>query len=284
MAVVALLTDFGTQDHYVGVLKGVIFSLCPQAQVVDIGHGVPPYQELAAQFLLQQAYPYFPPGTIYLVVVDPGVGSARRPLALRTPWGYGVGPDNGIFTPWFDQAEQVVVLNRPRYWRTPTPSQTFHGRDIFAPVAAHLAVGVPLTELGESVDPATLVRESPPPPIATATGWRSTIQYIDHFGNLITTLPAAGLPRAGAFTVELAGRRIPWGRSYSDVPVGALVALVGSHGYVEIACRQGNAAQVCGAKIGDAVALVLPTHGDNGENPSHPGCQSGPGAGGVAGP
>ncbi|MCS7030888.1 MAG: SAM-dependent chlorinase/fluorinase [Gloeomargarita sp. SKYG116] len=257
MAVIALLTDFGAQDHYVGVLKGVILSIAPQAQIVDIGHGVPAYQWSAAQFLLQQAYPYFPPGTIYVAVVDPGVGGTRRPIALHTPWGYGVGPDNGLFTPWFPQADAVVALTHSRYWRTPSPSQTFHGRDIFAPAAAYLAAGVPLRELGEATDITTLAHWSPPPPQPTAHGWQGTIQYIDHFGNLITTLPANVISPDCRLQVALAGHVIPWGRCYSDVPVGTPVALIGSHGYVEVACHQGNAAQFFNAKIGDAVALVL---------------------------
>lgn len=257
MAPILLLTDFGHQDHYVGVLKGVILRLCPQAVVVDLSHSLPAYQWQAAQFLLQQAYPYFPPGAIYLVVVDPGVGSSRRPIGLRTPWGYGVGPDNGIFTPWFDQADTVVVLNNPRYWRSPTPSQTFHGRDIFAPVAAHLAAGVPLAELGEPLDLGTLVRWLPPSPVRLAQGWQGHIQYIDHFGNLVTNLPATLIPANCQPRVVLRGQGIPWGRCYSDVPVGAPIALIGSHGYVEIACHQGHAAQRFGVKMGDAVTLEL---------------------------
>ena len=257
MPPIVLLTDFGTQDHYVGVVKGVILSIQPQVPIVDLSHAVPPYEVAAAQFLLGQALPYFPAGTVYLVIVDPGVGSARRPIALRTPASVAVGPDNGVLQPLFPQLQEVVQLHNPTYWRTPSPSHTFHGRDIFAPVAAHICRGVPLAELGTPLDPATLVTQPLPSPLATPSGWRGHIQYIDHFGNLISTIPADHVPLDRIQGILCAGAIIPWGTHYGAVPVGHLVALPGSHGYVEIACHQGHAAKMLGARIGEVVEVQV---------------------------
>jgi len=252
---IVLLTDFGLQDHYVGVLKGVILSIQPQASLVDLSHAIPPYTVTAAQFVLSQALPYFPAGTIYVVVVDPGVGSARRPIALQTPAGFAVGPDNGVLQPLFPHMQAVVQLQNPAYWRSPTPSQTFHGRDIFAPVAAHLSRGVPLAALGPPLDPATLTTCPVAAPQRTPTGWRGHIQYIDQFGNLISTIPTDVLAPEGIRQVVCTGVTIPADTHYGAVPVGHLVAVPGSHGYVEIACHQGHAAQILGAKIGEVVEV-----------------------------
>ncbi|APB33456.1 hypothetical protein GlitD10_1136 [Gloeomargarita lithophora Alchichica-D10] len=256
MSPVVLLTDFGVQDHYVGVVKGVILSIHPQVQIIDLSHAIPPYTVVAAQFLLGQAIPYFPTGTVYVVIVDPGVGGPRRPIALKAQSGICVGPDNGVFTPVFPQLQTVVQLNNPKYWRTPQPSPTFHGRDIFAPVAAHLSSGVALAQLGESIEPQTLVNCHPKPVVCTANSWRGHIQYIDHFGNLISTIPASAVSNHRMQQITWGEVTIPWGSYYGDVSCGDLVALVGSHGYVEIACHQGNAARVLGAKIGDVVNVI----------------------------
>ncbi|MEN9216848.1 MAG: SAM-dependent chlorinase/fluorinase, partial [Gloeomargarita sp. HHBFW_bins_162] len=202
---------------------------------------------------------------VYLVVVDPGVGSSRRPIALKTPQGYAVGPDNGVLTPFLPHVTAAVVLDNPTYWRTPQPSQTFHGRDIFAPVAAHLSLGIPLDAVGTPIPPATLAQHPLPPCTQTPTGWQGQIQYIDHFGNLISTIPAEVVHPQASPQVAVGERLIPWGRCYSDVPMGELVALVGSHGYVEISCHQGNAARILDAKIGDTLSLLRQPHGLIGE-------------------
>ncbi len=256
MAPIVLLTDFGGQDHYVGVLKGVILSLHPQAQIVDLSHEIPAYQVTAVPFLLEQSLPYFPQGTIFLVIVDPGVGGTRRPIALQTSQGYAVGPDNGVFTPLLPHVTEAVVLDHRTYWRTRQPSQTFHGRDIFAPVAAHLSLGVPLSHLGGTIRPETLVRSAPSPCLPTPQGWQGIIQYCDHFGNLITTIPGDAIRARAIQQVQWGDAVIPWGQCYGDVPAGHLLALVGSHGYVEIACHQGSAARILGAKIGDQVNVI----------------------------
>lgn len=257
MPPIVLLTDFGGQDHYVGVVKGVILSIHPTAQMIDLSHDIPPYQVTAAQFLLEQSLPFFPVGTIYVVIVDPGVGGTRRPIALRTAQTYCIGPDNGVLTPVLSQITEAIVLDNPTYWRTPQPSQTFHGRDIFAPVAAHLSRGVPLGQLGEPLDPRTLVTWGLNPTVPTPIGWQGQIQYIDHFGNLISTIAASTMTAGVIRQVKLGETVIPGGRCYGDVPVGDCVALVGSHGYVEIACHHSSAARVLGAKIGDKVYVAI---------------------------
>ena len=161
MRVITLLTDFGLEDGYVAAMKGVIAAIAPDARLVDVTHLVPPQDVASGRFRLLTVVPYFPPGTIHLAVVDPGVGTARRAVAIRSASGSCfVGPDNGLLLGALetDRPAAAVELSEPRFWRTPTPSATFHGRDVFAPVAAHLARGVDLGALGPSIAPETLVR------------------------------------------------------------------------------------------------------------------------------
>ncbi len=255
-SLVTLLTDFGSRDVYVGVMKGVMLTVYPQVRWLDLTHEVPPQDCRTASFQLLQALPYFPAQTVHLVVVDPGVGTARRAIALKVTQGYCVGPDNGVFTHVLQRyaVEQAVELNRPQFWRQPNPSATFHGRDIFAPVAAHLAAGVPLSTLGDAIDPHTLLRL---PHLdycvypAYVEGW---VQAIDHFGNLITTLPAEVLQdRQGI--VEIAAQHLPLAKTYGDRPAGTCLALVGSHGFIEIAVNGGSAQKMLGCRNGDPVRL-----------------------------
>lgn len=254
IAGITLLTDFGLQDPYVGVMKGVIATICPTATVMDLTHQIPPQDIAAARFALLSAYPYFPPGTIHTVVVDPGVGTARRAIALRTALGYLVGPDNGVFSGVIQDVLEAVALTNPQYWRSPCPSATFQGRDIFAPVAAHLAAGVAFSHLGPSLPLETLVSLPLPAPQlqpdGTVTG---QIQAIDRFGNVITTIPAARVV-AGA-TVTLGNHTAPIVATYGASSWGDLVALIGSHGWLEVAVNGGNAQVHCGAQIGDLVSL-----------------------------
>ncbi len=251
--IITLTTDFGYADGYVGALKGAILSIAPQAHIVDITHGIAPQAIAQAAFVLQQAVPYFPADTIHLAVIDPGVGSARRPLALRTSHATFVGPDNGLFTPFLTPAGtvQIVHLTQSQYWR-PQPSVTFHGRDIFAPVAAHLAAGVPLAEMGVGIDdPVRLVDTAPSRMAGGAL--HGTVIHIDYFGNLITNLPAAWLGEK-QWTVEVHGEVVPAiSPHYAAVAPGRLVAYVGSSGTLEVAVRDGNAARELVAKRGDSV-------------------------------
>ena len=164
--IMTLLTDFGYQDGYGGVMKGLIASSCPTAQLIDLTHSIPPQNIAAARFTLLNAYAHFPLGTVHLVVVDPGVGTTRRAIALQISHGYLVGPDNGVLSGVVDAVGAIaaVELTNPDYWRTAEPSTTFHGRDIFAPVAAHLVAGVPLEKLGATISPTSLTRIAIPQP------------------------------------------------------------------------------------------------------------------------
>jgi S-adenosyl-L-methionine hydrolase (adenosine-forming) len=240
---VTLLTDFGLSDVYVGVMKGIIAEINPEIAVVDLTHEIPPQDVAAARFCLMNAYLYFPPGTVHVAVVDPGVGSKRRGVAVAIAEGFLVGPDNGLFSGILSQSPAIsaIELTNPQYWRTPNPSSTFHGRDIFAPVSAYLAVGTSFSELGTPIDPATLIQLPIPTYRKTETGFVGTIQYCDRFGNLVTNIPAS-LIMGTSWSVQIGDRTIPNVRTYSDGKLGELVSLMGSHGWVEIATNGGSAA------------------------------------------
>jgi S-adenosyl-L-methionine hydrolase (adenosine-forming) len=260
---IALITDFGLQDSYVGVMKGIIATLAPTVQFIDLTHNLPPQDLYAARFTLLSTYPYMPPGTVYLVVVDPGVGTQRRAVAVRTSQGIFVGPDNGVLSGVWqsDRPGNLGILNAVEltnrdYWRSPHPSTTFHGRDIFAPVAAHLASGVPMDDLGTRIDPQSLISLPFPTPIATATGWTGAIQYIDRFGNAATTILASKVT-SNDWSVLVGDWTLPGGQTYGDVPSGQGLALVGSHRFVELAVNQGSAQQQFGLQVGDRVELIL---------------------------
>ncbi len=256
--ILTLLTDFGLRDGYVAAMKGVILSLAPEATLVDISHDIPPQDVTAAAFVLASCWRFFPEGTVHLSVVDPGVGSSRRAVAVSTLGHFFVAPDNGLLALALAGAPSfaAVALTNPLYWRTPTPSRTFHGRDIFAPAAAHLAKGVPLGALGEPL--ADLVRLPWPQPIPLpAGGWRGEIVYVDRFGNAITNLPEAlvasyreGWFCAGPFRLR------GLAHTYAEVERGAPLALIGSHGYLEFALREGNIAREGGLQIGTPVHVL----------------------------
>lgn len=239
---ITLLTDFGLDDVYVGVMKGVIASLDQTLRVIDLTHQIPPQNITAAQFNLLNAYPYFPAGTVHVAVVDPGVGGDRRAIAIELEDGFLVGPDNGLFTGLLITKTiiRVVELNNRQYWRVPDPSNTFHGRDIFAPVAAHLALGVSIAELGTPIAPDALIQNSIVPYKTTASGYQGKIQHIDRFGNVITNIPGK-LVQDQCWSVRIKKRSIPGCQRYGDVKTGEPIALVGSHGWVEIAINGGNA-------------------------------------------
>ncbi|MEH2071578.1 MAG: SAM-dependent chlorinase/fluorinase [Nostoc sp.] len=240
--VVTLLSDFGDRDVYVGVMKGVIAQINSQITVVDLTHQIPPQDIAAARFSLMNAYPYFPVGTVHVAVVDPGVGSRRRAIAVEFAQGFLVGPDNGIFSGVLSQSPAIraVELTNLNYWRTAQPSKTFHGRDIFAPVGANLASGVPLKQLGQEIDKASLVKLDIEECKQTTTGVLGCIQYIDRFGNLVSNIPRSYV-EGKTWCVQAAGLSIPGCETYSNVKLGEAIALVGSHGWVEIAINSGNA-------------------------------------------
>lgn len=261
MSIITLTTDFGIKDGFVGTMKGVIWGICPEAQIADISHTITPQNVLEGAFTLWRAYSFFPAGTVHVAVIDPGVGTQRRPLAARLGSQYFVAPDNGLLTPILEEAEknggpvEFVHTNNRKYW-LPDVSHTFHGRDIFAPVGAHLVKGVPLAELGPAItDP---VRLNMPRPEKTTTGWRAHVTVVDNFGNLTTDLPAASLADREDFMFRLHGHEAHGlVASYGHKQPGDLVALVDSENHIEIAVVNGSAAQVTGARVGDVVEVIV---------------------------
>lgn len=279
--VIALLTDFGLSDGYVGVMKGVILSICPTAQIIDISHHIAPQDIRQGAYVLLTAYRYMPPGTIFVVVVDPGVGTARKPIAVQTNQGIFIGPDNGIFTYVFSQIDvREVVSLQNRQYHLAGLSSTFHGRDIFSPVAAHLANGVLLDQIGPALNKSL---EKLPPPILQIEKdhVRGEVLYIDHFGNVVTSIgrlvwgsddmlqlhpqfetesPSARATVAPFFAeaaaVEIAGQNFgSLGLSYMAASKGSILPLINSAGQLELAVNQGSAARKLGVAIGDPVIL-----------------------------
>lgn len=262
--ILTLLTDFGLSDPYVGVMKGAIAQVNRSLTVIDLTHHIPPQNINLARFALMTAIPYFPAGTVHVAVVDPGVGSDRRPIAVAigadpaAPMGFLVGPDNGLFSGVLSQypALAMVELTNPQYWRTAHPSSTFHGRDIFAPVGAHLATGVPLEELGTAIAASSLILLNPLTPQRTQHSLTGCIQAVDHFGNLVTNIPASDVD-GQAWYVVVQGVTVPGRKTYSDSAPGELLAFVGSHSWVEIAVNQGHAQSALNLGIGDSVQVML---------------------------
>ena len=256
MSLITLTTDFGLADSYVGAMKGVILGIDPTATIVDISHDIAPQDVREAAYAIYTAYPYFPPDTIHVVVVDPGVGSRRRAIALQAAQASFVAPDNGVLSYVLarEGMRKAVSLTNSRYHRL-TVSHTFHGRDIFAPVAAHLARGVPLTELGE---PLTEIITFPLPQPQVLPDGRMVghVLHIDRFGNLVLDVREGDCILGEGLVLEVAGRRIQGlGRTFTDVSAGELVAYIGSSGHLEIALREDSAAQSLGMKRGDKILL-----------------------------
>ncbi len=262
---ITLLTDFGHRDVYVGVMKGVISGIAPDARVVDLCHAVPPQGLVSAAYQLGAAYPHFPAGTVHVVVVDPGVGTGRAIVAIRAAGSVFLAPDNGVLAAVLsgDAVEEAVAVENAALFRA-SVSATFHGRDVFAPVAARLATGTPLGELGPARDPDGLVRGEPgrllggPTPSADGRGLDgAAVLDVDRFGNVITNIDGRLGARIGSITVgEL--RVVRFARTYGEVEAGAALALVGSTGRVEISVRDGSAAAVAGGVApGDPIRVEL---------------------------
>jgi len=249
---VALTTDFGLDDVYVGVMKGVILGVCPEACILDLTHGIPPQDVLAGCLALEAARPFLPHGTIHAAVVDPGVGTGRAAIAVRTERDAFVGPDNGLFS-FLEPGEirEARYLENPDLWLHPI-SATFHGRDVFAPVAAHLARGLPWQELGPSAP--EIYRIPLPRPTPGPEGLTGQVLTFDRFGNAITNLRTADLSPE-LRRVQVAGREFPVGATYGHVAPGQPVALVGSSGRLELAVREGNARLTLGLSRGSPVVL-----------------------------
>jgi len=246
---IALLSDFGWSDGYVGALKGAVLAVCPQGRLIDLTHEIPPGDVVSGSRALARAFETFPPGTVFLSVVDPGVGSARRALAAEIDGRFHVAPDNGLLSGVLELARQIraVSLERREHWRTPDPSPVFHGRDLFAPVAGFLARGGALAALGPELDPGLLIRFERPQPRCVGDAWHGEVVSVDRFGNLATNLPA----RPGARgRVEVAGQRLELRQHYAQVAAGDLLALIGSDGCIEIAQCGGRANERLGAIAG----------------------------------
>ncbi len=251
MSLVTLLTDFGTVDSYVAEVKGALLSAAPRATLVDVTHAVPPGDVRAGAYLLGRVWQRFPPGTVHLAVVDPGVGTERAALALGACGHHFVGPDNGLFTFVLRDTEvQIVSLATPD-----GASPTFHGRDLFAPAAAALARGAALTDLGEPFAgmPTRLVYREPHHEGKSVIG---QVIYVDRFGTLVTNLTAETVPPYAVLEVEgLEVGRLR--RTFGDVPTGGLVAYLGSGGQIEIAVRDGSAARRLGMGVGGRIRARL---------------------------
>ncbi len=260
MKVLSITTDFGNTNGFVGVMKGVIYGIAPDVKIVDISQLISAQNVLEGAFAMWRAVPFFPLGSVHVGVVDPGVGTERRPIGAHLGDQYFVAPDNGLLTPLILEAEQndeimeFVHLDNPKYW-LPKVSNTFHGRDIFAPTGAHLAAGVPLSELGTPItDP---VRLDMPRPEKAENGWLAHITIIDIFGNLTTDLPAASLDGSQDVLVRVQGHEIDGiVDSYGHREVGELVALVDSEYHIEVAVVNGSAAKRLGAQVGDVVEVI----------------------------
>jgi S-adenosyl-L-methionine hydrolase (adenosine-forming) len=265
--VVTLMTDFGTGEADIGVMKGVIAGITPDARIIDLTHDIPPQRIVSGAWVLAASYRYFPTNTVFVCVVDPGVGSLRGAIALQAGEWFFVGPDNGLFS--YILAEQpvhaAVLLSNPAYHLRHV-SATFHGRDIFAPVGAHLArAGAAIMhDLGVAIDPDKLKRLETSQPVRHGSILDARIIHVDNFGNLITSIPLIMLPdlfdlRQVQATLPAQGKVIEERRRFfADGPEDGRPFIYGdSSGYVAIAVRNGNAAQTLGAAYGDAITFVI---------------------------
>jgi S-adenosylmethionine hydrolase len=261
--ILTVTTDFGTSDAYVAAMKGTILGIAKDLTLIDISHEISPQDVMEAAFVVANAAPYFPPETIHLVVVDPGVGTDRRPIALRIDDHWFVGADNGLFSLLAEERSpaEAIILDNPSFWRTSDPSTTFHGRDIFAPVAAHLGSGVSPSELGTPIDPEKLEYLRWARPTIMSDGIRGWIVHIDRFGNCITNISRSLYEEEqGELNTKLyAGSAVIEGiaNTYDDVEKGEPLALFGSSGYLEIAVNAGNAAELYSIMKSDPVNIVF---------------------------
>jgi S-adenosylmethionine hydrolase len=256
---ITLTTDFGLSDHYVGTMKGVILSICPRARIVDISHGVGAYEIPEAAFTLAQAYRYFPRDAVHVVVVDPGVGTSRRPILAQAAGHYFIAPDNGVLSMIYaGEKHKVRAISNARYF-LPQVSNTFHGRDIFAPAAAHLASGVAPARFGKPIE--DYLRLDFDKPVRTGRRtWTGAILKVDRFGNIVTNFSVADFPDLDkrAFEMAVGSQRINvFARHYAERGPGEAFAIVGSAGFYEISVGQASAAKLLGCAAGAPLELAL---------------------------
>ncbi len=268
MQIVTLLTDFGLADSYVAQMKAVIYNLARHCTIVDLTHFIPPQNVLAGATALREAALLFPVGTIHVAVVDPGVGTQRRLMAARLEDHYFVMPDNGLLTRLLEKyaLQAAVELTESRFWRS-SISSTFHGRDIMAPVAAHMANGTQLSEFGAPLN--SLVQLSLPRPLQTAAGIEGMVVAIDHFGNAITDIPRsmlAGQINDGALLISLHQVKSLWDMwtTYGQATPGTRLVLIGSQGYLELAVNCGSAAVDARIQVGDRISIGSAKYFSNG--------------------
>lgn len=268
MSIITLTTDFGGNDPFFGIMKGVILSIYPEARIEDITHDISPQDIWQANFVLQASYHYFPKSTIHVCVVDPGVGSQRRPILIETKKYFFTGPDNGIFTGILEKENivNVVELTEKKYW-LPKVSQTFHGRDIFAPVAGHLAKqeigetakgrrGDIVKKFGREIDKDNLTRLPIPEPIKNKKSYLGIVQYIDHFGNLITNIPNNNVPgKISGKVKDINFNGLV--SSFSNAQGGKLTAIKGSSGFLELFVYKQNAAKVAKIVVGEPIEVLF---------------------------
>jgi S-adenosylmethionine hydrolase len=257
--ILTLMTDFGLSDHYVGAMKGVILGICPQAQIVDISHEVTPFETAEAAFMIAQTYRNFPKKSIHVVVVDPGVGTARRPILVEAAGQYFVGPDNGVLSMvCTHEKHKVRLISNDRYFHKPV-SSTFHGRDIFAPVAAHIAAGAAPSTVGRIIHD-YLHPEFEKPQLTGQSSWTGRILKIDRFGNIITNFHEKEFPdlEQRSFSLAIGMAEISFmARTYAEAGAGELFVIAGSSGYLEVSANQGSAARQVGCQVGSVAELTL---------------------------
>ena len=257
--ILTLTTDFGLSDHYVGAMKGVILGICPQARIVDISHEVGAFEISEGAYLIAQAYPCFPKKTVHVVVVDPGVGSARRPILLEAAGQYFIAPDNGVLSMVYGaEKSKVRLISNEKLFRHPV-SRTFHGRDIFSPVAAQVAAGLPPSRVGKLID--DYLRPAFQKPQRTGKrSWMGRILKIDRFGNIVTNFHTSDFPdlERRHYLMRLGAREIEvLVRNYSESSPGEVFLIVGSSGYIEVSVNQGSAAKVIGCEAGAPAELMI---------------------------
>ena len=256
---ITLTTDFGLSDHFVGTMKGVILGICPDARIVDISHDVGAYGIAEGAFLVAQAYRYFPRGTVHVIVIDPGVGTSRRAIVAEAAGQRFVAPDNGVLSFIYAREKHKVRGITAEKYFLKNVSQTFHGRDIFSPVGAHLARGVAPAKLGKPIT--DYMRLHLEKPVRTARrGWTGAVLKIDHFGNLITNFPAEEFRELSqrAFEVSVGLETVNrMARSYAECGPGELFVIVGSSGYLEISSSQASAAKILGCGVGAPVEVRI---------------------------
>jgi len=257
--IVTLTTDFGLSDHFVGVMKGVILGICPRAQVVDISHGVKPFEISEGAYLVAQAYRYFPKKTVHVAVVDPGVGTSRRPILVEAAGQYFVAPDNGVLSLVYSQEKSKVRLIADEQYFLKPVSRTFHGRDVFSPVAAHLAAGVPPSKMGKPIEDYLRPTFEKPQRAGKRT-WVGRILKIDRFGNIVTNFHVNEFPGLDGKDFSLSIGPVQIGvlaHHYAECGPGELFLICGSTGYLEVSVSQGSAAKTIGCETGAPAELMI---------------------------